>query len=155
MTELNWDWSVIAVVLIHRVAPQGLTLTRHDLHELPMERVLLEDRHPHEIRFSWVTLQAAQSRAATIAMGRPRGVPKASVSQLQGRWQKIGCVLLWKFCKDGIILTERDRDALPTDRVLLAHGHENDIELRFAPRSEAVAIQKRFDGDPHLLAEHL
>jgi hypothetical protein len=138
MTELAWDWSLIARVLFWRLAPRGTTITRKDLHALPMDKVLIEDREPTCIRLRFVTLaEAERLRTQMAAVGQ-----KATVSEMQGRWQKIAMVLLWKLAKDGITLTPADLSAVPDDQMLLAHGHANDIEYRFLPIMEALAIAK-------------
>lgn len=142
MTELAWDWPEIAVVLMWKLAPGGCVITRKDLARLPMDRVLVEDRSDREIRFSWVTPQEAQRRAGNMPGATVQGQEKASVSQLQGRWQKIAVVLLWKLAKDGCRLTRWDRDQVPVDKTLLAHGHAQDIEYRFVPRAEAERVAK-------------
>lgn len=138
MSDLNWQWDEIACVLFWRLAPNGTTITRKDLHALPMDRVLLEDRRPTEIRFTWITLDEASKRhQPTDGLSEA-----ASVSHLESRWQKIGVVLLWKLARDGIVISQGDRSAIPTDRILMAHGHANDIEYRFLDRKEAARIQK-------------
>lgn len=137
MAELNWDWPLIAVVLMWKLAPKGVVITRQDLGRLPQDRVLIEDRGAQDIRFSWITPRAAQRRAEQL---KHAGEEKAHVSQLQGRWQKLAVVLLWKLAKDGCVLTTWDRDQVPADQTLLAHGHAQDIEYRFVYRAEAQLI---------------
>jgi hypothetical protein len=138
-TELDWTWTEIAVTLMWRLAPNGCVITRKDLAALPVDRVLIEDRTPTEIRFSWSTVEEAQRLRKPLADGGQ----KAGLSQLQGRWQKMAVVLLWKLAKDGIVLTPLDRSAVPADKQLLAHGHAQDIEYRFLPHAEAAAIARR------------
>src|SRR5271170_1404790 len=138
LAELNWDWPEIACVLMWKLAPTGTVLTRKDLGALPMDRVLIEDRQPDRISLSFTTLKKAMDlREALHKLNQPAGV-----SALEGRWKKLSCVLLWKLCKGGVVLTQHDRDALPTDKTLLTHGHKNDVLLRFLPRAEAARIQK-------------
>lgn len=137
--ELTWNWDEISVVLFWRLAPNGITITRKDLAALPMERVLLEDRRETEICFTWITLDEAKLRHKPMDPLKEA----ATVDQVEGRWQKIACVLLWKMAKDGITINLTDRSCVPTDRILMASGHANDIEYRFLPRSEAAAIQKQ------------
>lgn len=138
MTELQWGWPEIAVTLMWRLAPKGVTITRRDIGRLPQDRVLLEDRRETEIRLTWITLEEAQQRTKPLTAAHE----KASVSELQGRWQKIAVVLLWKLAKNGVTLTQADRNCVPADQRLLAHGHEHDIEYRFVPQREAANIEK-------------
>jgi len=139
--ELNWQWPEICVTLMWKLAPDGVVITRKDLGALPQDRVLVDYRDPAGtlIRFSFVSLDEARRLRPKILKATGH---KAGVSELQGRWQKITCVLLWKLARDGCVLTQLDRDAVPADQVLLAHGHAQDIEYRFCPRAEAARIQK-------------
>lgn len=136
MGELNWGWPEIACVLMWRLAPRGLIITRRDLGRLPMDRVLLEDRRETEIQFSWIDIHDARSRTKPSTAAHQ----KATVSELQGRWQKIAVVLLWKLAKQGVTLTQSDRSKVPADLMLLAEGHADDIQYRFCPREEARMI---------------
>lgn len=138
-TELAWEWPEIACVLMWKLAPEGVTITRRDLGCLPVDRVLIEERTPTKIHFRWMRPEDARAHAKRL---KATTGEKAGVSQLQGRWQKIGVVLLWKLAKDGCVLTGWDRDQVPGDKTLLAHGHEQDIEYRFVPRAEALRIAK-------------
>jgi hypothetical protein len=142
MAEIAWGWPEIAVVLMWRLAPKGVVITRRDLGRLPVDRVLLEDRRETEIRLTWISIEEAQARTKPLTVAHE----KASVSELQGRWQKIAVVLLWKLAKNGVTLTQADREAVPADQRLLAHGHADDIEYRFVPHAEAVRIE-RFERD--------
>jgi hypothetical protein len=137
--EVSWGWPEICVALMWRLAPAGVVITRADLHALPMERVLLEDRRAKEMIFSWIPISQAKARLKASAPAKFG--ERATLSELQGRWQKIACVLMWKLAKDGITLTPKDLAAVPSDRILLAHGHADDIEYRFVPRAEAKRIQ--------------
>lgn len=128
---MNWDWPEIAVVLMWKLAPEGVVITRKDLARLPQDLVLVEDRTADEIRFSWETVSMAQKLTEAVS---------SSVSTLEGRWQKIAVVLMWKLAKDGVTLTQWDRDQIPHGKTLLAHGHAQDIEYRFVPRLEAERI---------------
>jgi hypothetical protein len=130
--ELAWDWSQIAVALIWKLAPKGFVMFRHDMARLPMDRVLLEDRQSDRICLSFITLKDAKKRSAP-----ERGEHRATVSELQGRWQKIAVVALWSLSKTGITLTEYDRAAVPDGLQLMASGHEFGVEWRFLPRWEA------------------
>lgn len=137
--EVSWGWPQICVALMWRLAPAGVVITRADLRALPMERVLLEDRRAEEMIFSWIPLSQAKARLKPSAV--EKFGERSTVSELQGRWQKIACVLLWKLARDGITLTPADLAAVPSHLILLAHGHADDIEYRFVPRDEAKRIQ--------------
>jgi hypothetical protein len=141
--ELNWDWPQICCVLMWRLAPAGVTVSRADLHALPMELVLIVRREPSLIAFTWVTVEEAQRLRGVIALLARTPDDWAGVEPVMGRWQKLSSVLLWKLAKDGVTLTPNDLEALPKDRVLLAEGHADDIEYRFVPRPEAERIRKR------------
>lgn len=130
--ELAWDWSQIAVVMIWKLAPKGFVMFREDMARLPMDRVLLEDRRVDRIVLSFITLKDAKKRSAA-----ERGEHRATVSELQGRWQKIAVVALWSLSKTGVTLTEYDRAAVPDGLQLMAWGHEFGVEWRFLPRWEA------------------
>jgi hypothetical protein len=139
MAELAWDWAEIAVVLVQKLSPQGVVVTRKDLGSLPMDRVLIQERLTDRITFRWMRPEDAKAHAKRL---KDKTGERAGLLQLQGRWQKLACVLLWKLAKDGCVLMAYDRDAVPADKVLLAHGHRDDLEYRFVARAEAARIQK-------------
>jgi len=123
---------------------------------MPQDRVLIEDRDSQAIRFSWATVTMAQTAHGNSTSSQ------AGVSTLEGRWQKIAMVLLWKLAKDGVILTQWDRDQVPHDKTLLAHGHAQDIEYRFVPRIEAQRMRSgkrrtkvKYPGDRELMLKEL
>jgi hypothetical protein len=124
MNEIAWDWPEIVCVLMWKLAPKGVVITRKDLAALPIDRVLKYDRLADRMIFRFVPPQPGP------------------FEELQGRWQKIAVVLLWKLAKDGVTLGQWDRDTVPADKTLLAHGHEQDIEYRFVQRAEAIRIAK-------------
>ena len=64
----------------------------------------------------------------------------ANVQGLEGKWEKLFAILAWRFGKDGFRISHADMRALPTDRVLLIHGHAEDLEFRFVPVAEARRI---------------
>jgi hypothetical protein len=139
MAELNWSWPEITVVLMHKLAPGGVVITRKDLGSLPQDRVLVEERlDDGSIHLWWASVENALDMREPLAESGKR----AGVTELSGRWQKIAVVLLWKLAKDGLTLTQWDRDQVPHDKTLLAHGHAQDIEYRFVPRTEAARIAK-------------
>ena len=139
MKEISWGWPEIACVLMWKLAPEGVVLTRKDLGRLPQDRVLVDDRDSKQIRFSFIGVEAAERLRRPIVQSYGY---RASVSELQGRWKKLAVVLLWKLAKEGVVLTQADRDRVPADKILLTHGHEQDLECRFVPRLEAARIQK-------------
>lgn len=139
INEIAWDWPEITCVLMWKLAPTGVVITRADLGRLPVDRVLIEERSTTQINYRWMRPEDARSHSKRL---KHKTGERASVSQLQGRWQKIGVVLLWKLAKDGCVLTQWDRDQVPADKTLLAHGHAQDIEYRFVPRAEAIRIAK-------------
>lgn len=130
--ELSWGWAQIAVVMIWKLAPKGFVMLREDMARLPMDRVLLEDRQPDRICLSFIPLNQAKKR-----MAPERGEHRATLSELQGRWQKIAVVALWSLAKQGVTLTEQDRAAVPGGLQLMASGHEFGVEWRFLPSWEA------------------
>jgi hypothetical protein len=155
MGELTWGWVTIACVLAWRLAPEGIVITRKDLASLPHDRVLKDHRDVEGtlIRFSFVSIEEAQRLTRPVVIGAK---PEASVSELQGKWQKIACVLLWKMARDGITLTQADRDAMPADRTLLMHGHAQDLELRFLPHAQAARIAAwERDNEGHEVMERV
>lgn len=143
LPELAWGWPEIAVILTWKLAPNGFVLLMEDLVSLPTDRVLLEDRRPDRIVLSFISVQSALERS------RPeRGENRATVSELQGRWQKHAVCIAWHFArkgklgrKDSITLTEYDRAAVPGHLQLMATGHALGVEWRFLPNEEAKKIQ--------------
>jgi hypothetical protein len=142
--ELTWDWHVISACLLWRLAPAGLVITRKDLGALPMDRVLVDHRDVSgtKIALYFVTLEQAEKL-------RDYGSPyvalpdsKVGLRTLEGRWNKMAVVVLWKLRKDGIVLIPADREAVPEDKILLMSGFKDDLELRFVPRAQAAQIQK-------------
>lgn len=134
MAVIGWDWSTITVALMWRLAPNGVVIKRRDL-RLPEDMVLIEDRQADCIKLRFATVDEAMRLRDLLAP-----IEKVGVAELQGRWKKIGCVLLWKKARDGITLRQMDLDCIPPDKVLLAHGHAKDIEYRFVIRDEAQRI---------------
>lgn len=150
--EISWDWPEIAVVLLCKLAPEGVVVTRKDLGALPADRVLIEERLVDRINYHWASIKQAEAMRKPLAL---KG-EKAGVVQLQGRWQKLAVVLLWKLAKDGCTLMRYDRDAVPADKVLMAHGHKDDIEYRLIPRAEAERIQKwEKDNEGRIIVESM
>lgn len=153
--EVQWTWTQIAVALMWRLAPNGTVLTRKDLASLPMDRMLLEERLSDRIEYSWATVKAVEKRVSKLArLGKPE--KRAELSQLQGRWQKLAVVLMWKHARDGITLYPGDLSAVPVNLVLLAHGHKEHLEYRFVDRKESEAIAKfEKDNEGRIITEAL
>lgn len=139
LNELAWPWQTIAMTLMWKLAPKGLILVPTDL-VLPQDRVMLEERTPDRINLTFITLTEAYQRTHA-----ERDEDRASTDRLQGRWQQIATVLLWKLRKAGITLTEQDRGAVPGNIELLTSGHPDGVEWRFIPKLQAAALARSFD----------
>lgn len=138
--EIGWDWPEICAILMWKLRPEGdLHVTRKDLGGLPMDRVLIEERTVDRINFSFMSVEEAMRIRQPILAAS--GV-KASVTELSGRWMKLGTVLLWKLAKGGLTLMNYDRDALPADRILLTMGSRHEVVFRFCSRADARRIRK-------------
>jgi hypothetical protein len=144
LPELSWDWPEIAVILHWKLAPLGYVLYPEDLVTLPTDRVLLTDRKPDRITLTFISVESAKRRAAA-----ERGETRATVSELQGRWEKIAVCMLWHFAqrgklgkRDSITLTEYDRQSVPGHLQLMATGHAQGVEWRFLDRAEAARLAK-------------
>lgn len=140
---LEGDWVGIACLCVYQLAGGEATITRKDLGALPMDRVLwLETTDDGErVHFSWLKPAVAATNARLVAI-KTGGKDRTGVSELQGHYEKIACVLLWRFARDGCVLTARDRDDLPSDQVMLTYAHGDTVELRFVKRAEAARIQR-------------
>lgn len=137
MPELTWDWEVIATALLWKYARKGIAVTRKDLGGLPFDRVLVEYRDPEgtHIRLSFVPVDEAEKLRNTIPVATGE---KVGVSEMQGRWQKLAIVALWKLKRTvPVVLTEADRQAVPHDRLLLIEGFKQDVLLHFVNRHQA------------------
>lgn len=66
--------------------------------------------------------------------------------QLDGQWQKLAAVMLWKFAKETpLILSTRDFEEFRAwmavgDKQFLTWGHVDSIELRLIPRADAERL---------------
>lgn len=140
MAELAWGWYLICSVLFDRLCPKGIMVPWADMDRLPMEHPMAEERDPRGqfIRFRFVTIGKANSLTEHDDLtGDPAGV-----SEMQGVWQALACVLLWKLAKDGITITPSDRARLPHDRILLGRPLGDALELLYVPRQEAERIRQ-------------
>lgn len=151
LPEIAWGWPEIAVILIWRLAPDGFVMDIADMTTLPHDRVLVEDRKPDRLTLGFVAVKKAKK-----LMRPERGNEKATVSELQGRWMKIGICTLWHFARakklgrtDTVVLTEYDRHAVPGDKQLMATGHAHGVEWRFMPRAEAAKCAAWYRENEH------
>jgi hypothetical protein len=67
----------------------------------------------------------------------------AILQQLDGEWQKICALLLWKLAPNGVTLTHDDIQRFPQDLALYTHGHKDSIDFKMITLEAAK-----------LLAEH-
>ena len=144
MSEIAWGWPEIAIIIAWKLAPKGFVMRTEDLVSLPRDRVLIEKRTAKRLVLSFVALDIAHALKAP-----EYGTESASVSELQGRWQKIAVCTLWHFArrgklgkKDSVTLTQWDKAQVPADVKLMASGHAQGVEWRFLPRGEADSIAK-------------
>src|SRR5277367_1519757 len=128
MAELDWDWHTIAVTLLWKLTPGGLVLFPEDLKALPHDRVLLIERLTDRINLSFITLQEAHARTHA-----PKPESRATTDKLVGRWKQIAAVMAWKIAKQGVTLTEYDRQSVPSDLILMTAGHRLGVEWNFIP----------------------
>jgi hypothetical protein len=126
--ELDWGWQLIAQTLLWKLAPGGVVLFPHEL-KLPQDRVLLEERLPDRINLSFITLKEAHARTHA-----ERSEQRATTDKLVGRWKQIAVVMAWKLAKNGVTLTEYDRQSIPSDVILMTAGHRLGVEWQFVPR---------------------
>lgn len=138
MKELDWPWSVICTTAFWKLAPGGLVLFPQDLKALPHDRVLLEERLPDRINLSFITLKEAYARTHAE---KPEN--RASTDKLTGRWRQAAVVILWRIAKQGVTLTEQDRQAVPGDLILMTAGHPLGVEWNFIHRSVAARQRMR------------
>ena len=151
MSELDWDWYVIAHTLAWRLAPEGFVMNRKDLASLPADRVFVEERSADAIHLRWLALTEAKRLQERLVKYNQ---PKAGVSHLEGRWMKFAVVLSWMRARDGITLRQADRDAVPKLLMLYAEGHAQDVEFRFMPERDAKAMQRQYrERDGQIITE--
>lgn len=136
MKELNWNWETITTTLLWKLTPGGLVLFKSDLNSLPHDRVLLEERLPDRINLSFITLKEAYARTHA-----EKAEVRATTDQMRGRWRQIACIMAWRIAKEGVTLTEQDRQAVPGDLILMTAGHPLGVEWNFISR--AVALKQR------------
>ncbi len=66
----------------------------------------------------------------------------AILQQLEGHWQKICALLVWKLARQGVTLTHAEIEACTKEGelVLLTHGHYDSIEFKLVTPKEAQRI---------------
>lgn len=145
LPEIAWGWPEIAVILAWKIAPLGYVLRRESMFSLPTDRVLREHRQPDKLTLGFISVLQARRQIAPEL-----GEKRATLSELQGRWQKIAVVSLWQFAKEGrlgkrdeVVLTEYDRQAVPSNLRMLAAGHGQGVEFNFMARELAEAQRER------------
>jgi hypothetical protein len=62
------------------------------------------------------------------------------LDQLEGQWQKMFAIMLWKLAPQGIEITAADIAAFPPGRVLFTHGHKDSFEFKIVTEAEARVI---------------
>lgn len=142
MKELNWNWETITTTMLWKLTPGGLVLFKSDLSSLPHDRVLLEERLTDRINLSFITLKEAYARTHA-----EKAEVRATTDQMRGRWRQIACIMAWKIAKEGVTLTEQDRQAVPGDLILMTAGHPLGVEWQFIHRT--VAHKQRMQAWEH------
>lgn len=91
-----------------------------------------------------VTVQAVTIRPGDHAHPEPAAHvmnPEAAIlQQVDGHWQKLAALLVWKLAKTGVTLTEKEISEFPPDLVLLTHGHKDSIEFKMVTQDEAQRL---------------
>lgn len=146
LPEISWDWPEIAVILAWKIAPEGFVMVTEDMVTLPFDRVFVTERKPERLTLSFVGVKAAKRLTRA-----ERGTERATISELQGRWQKIAVCMLWHFARlgllprtDSVTLTYQDKDSVPANLQWMAAGHPLGVEWRFMPRQEAARLAKHY-----------
>jgi hypothetical protein len=137
--ELDWGYQDMWPMLMWKLAPNGFTLLFEDMTTLPFDRVMVEERRPDHIK-----LRFAGVKAAKRLKDPTRGKERATVSELQGKYTALVACTLWHFVRfkqlgadDSVTLTPYDRDAVPSDKVLLMSGYSQGIEWRWVSHEES------------------
>lgn len=138
--ELRWTIAEVCVILLWKLRPRGLKLSKKDLGGLPLDRVLVEERLADRIIYRWETPEKMQVENAMrfAATGE-----KANLYEAQGRYMKLLGVLLWKLAKDGITLVPADRDAVPANQVLVMDGTRDRVIYSFVSRATAERMARK------------
>lgn len=64
----------------------------------------------------------------------------AILQQLDGQWQKIAAILIWKLAPNGVTLTHEDMERFPPDLALYTHGHKESIDFKMVSMEEAQRL---------------
>lgn len=64
----------------------------------------------------------------------------AILQQLDGQWQKIAAVLVWKLARNGVTLTVGDFASFPKDHALYTHGHRDSIDFKLVTMADAERL---------------
>ena len=144
LRKMASDWEKVAAIALAQLAPgaAGVVLTRADMAALPVDRVLVVDEFPDRLEYRWLTPAQAQRI-------RDRSPGTTGVSRLEGRWDKLVAVLLWKLAEKGFTIRPGAWAAVPADQTLLIRGFREHVELRFVPLAEAQAMdawEKEYEG---------
>ena len=137
--ELTWTVAEVCVVLLWKLRPKGLKLSKKDLGSLPVDRVLIEERLTDRIIYRWESVDSTLFENANRALA---GQEKPGLYEAQGRYMKLLGVLLWKLAKDGITLGTWDREAVPADKVLRMDGTADRVIYSFVTRRDAERLSK-------------
>jgi arginine decarboxylase-like protein len=76
----------------------------------------------------------------------PAGAPRvmnpdsAVLQQMEGYWQNMAALMLWKLARDGVELTKEDIESFPKGSVLLTHGHKESVEFKLVTQEVAETI---------------
>ena len=135
--EICWNWAQIFIVLMAKLAPVGVEINPDDVVALPMDKVLSVHRDAEAVTLSWVGI--ADAHAMTNPIIEVPGAEKPSVSQLQGRYMKLACILAHKLAPNGIRLTQADADLIPEGQFVFEDG----IEYKWLPVAQGLALRRR------------
>lgn len=135
--ELTWTIAEVFVILLWKLRPRGLKLSKKDLGAVPVERVLVEERLTDRLIYRWVPVTEILFENANRALA---GQEKPNLYEAQGRYMKLLGVVLWKLAKDGITLGQSDRDAVPVDKVLRMDGTADRVIYSFVSRADAQRL---------------
>lgn len=63
------------------------------------------------------------------------------LQQVDGMWQKLAALIVWKLAREGVTITHKDMDEFARgDNVLLTHGHFDSIEFKIVTAEAARRI---------------
>ena len=74
----------------------------------------------------------------------------AILQQLDGQWQKICALLVWKLARQGVTLTHKEIDECTAEGelILLAQGHYDRFEFKLVTPEQAAVIMA-FERNKH------